>query len=73
MSIFRRLIAPNVQKKVFLSGGATATSAAASQVNRQKTRHRGWFSKQADRLSKNWRAASGQVSFVFVLHHGKCS
>jgi hypothetical protein len=29
---FRRLIAPNVQKKVFLAGGATATSTSASQV-----------------------------------------
>ena len=28
----RRLIAPNVQKKVFLPGGATATSTSAVQV-----------------------------------------
>ena len=33
VAVCRRLIAPNVQKKVFLPGGATATSTSAVQVS----------------------------------------
>ena len=36
---FRRLLAPNVQKKVFLAGGATATSTSASQVGSDISRY----------------------------------